>query len=174
MKMRTSSLGIPLLVFSFFLISCKKLAGEWHPPTEPEIVRSFRVERQTKDCKLIPIENAKSCAAEKLIPDAEWVYFEMSKDGNTHFYNANWRRDINNPDFVISYGLTIDTMHTKKNGEDPEIFISTMRSKCDEEDKIEYVINGDPSPMKGTLNKRSKDDILLYNQFRYMCDRTTK
>ena len=42
------------------------------------------------------------------------------------------------------------------------------------ENKIEYVINGDPSPMKGTLNKRSKDDILLYNQFRYMCDRTTK
>ena len=100
--------------------------------------------------------------------------FEMSKDGNTHFYNANWRRDINNPDFVIAYGLTVDTMHTKKNGEDPEIFISTMRSKCDEEDKIEYMINDDGYSRKGTLNKRSKDDILLYNQFRYMCDSTTK
>jgi hypothetical protein len=172
--MRTSSLGIPLLVISFFLISCKKLAGGWHPPTEPEIVRSFRVERQTKDCKLIPIENAKSCAAEKLIPDAEWVYFEMGKDGNSHFYNANWRRDINNPDFVIAYGLLITTTNTKKKGEDPEIIISTMRSKCDEEDEIEYIINGDGYSGEGTVDNKSKDDNDFYNQLRYMCDRTTK
>lgn len=157
-----------LFLMSFALASC---SGGWTPPKEPDIVKAFRLERQSEDCKIVPIEVAKNCTLINLIPNAEWIYFEGSKDGNTHFYNANWRRDINDPKYVVGHGLTIDTLNTKKEGEPPELDVYTFRAKCDEAELIQYDIDSE-YPQKGTASKNKTDDILLYNQFRYMCNAT--